>query len=171
MEALMRKFGIATAAVVAVGVAFGGATLASGNGGDGSNNATSRDTFTVYAPTPKDRFVFLPAHSGTTGLGDQFVFSDDLYASKGGELLGHDGGVCTTVRIDGADSSVQCVVTFSLPGGQITTQQLHTVKNGNLTGTQPGAITGGTGKYRGATGEVSVEFLSLTEAYVTFFLD
>jgi len=43
--------------------------------------------------------------------------------------------------------------------------------NGNLTGTQPGAITGGTGRYRNATGQISVAFLSTTEANVTFFLD
>jgi hypothetical protein len=167
----MRKFVIATAAAVAMGLAFGGATLASGNGGDGSNNGSSHRTFKIYAPTAANRFVFLPVTANKFGLGDRFVFSDDLFASKGGKSLGHDGGECTTVRIDGAESVVQCTITFSLPDGQITTQELHNLTNGNLTGTQPGAITGGTGKYRGAAGEVAVEFLSNTEAYITFFLD
>jgi hypothetical protein len=167
----MRNLGIATALAVAVGLAFGGATIASGNRGQDSNDGASDQSFKIYAPTAAGRFVLLPVTANKFGLGDRFIFSDDLFASKGGKSLGHDGGECTTVRVDGAESVVQCIITFSLPDGQITTQELHKLTNGNLTGTQPGAITGGTGKYRGASGEVSVEFLSNTEAYVTFFLD
>jgi hypothetical protein len=48
---------------------------------------------------------------------------------------------------------------------------LHTLTHGQLAGTQPGAITGGTGKYHNARGRVSVRFLSTTEAYVTFRLN
>ena len=169
----MRKFGIAAVLVAAV-LTLGGATLASGDNGDGSDDGHSGQTFTVYAPTAQDRIAFLPVVKDKFSLGDRVVFSDDLFTAKGGKSLGIDGGVCTVVRItDAANGSgvLECEITFDLPDGQIATQELHTLTNGNLTGTQPGAITGGTGKYRDATGQVSVEFLSTTEANVTFFLD
>ena len=169
----MRRFGIAAVLVAAV-LTLGGATLASGNNGDGADDGHSGHTFTVYAPTAQDRIAFLPVVTGKFSLGDRVVFSDDLFTAKGGKSLGIDGGVCTVVRItDAANGSgvLACEITFDLPDGQIATQELHTLTNGNLTGTQPGAITGGTGKYRDAKGQVSVEFLSTTEANVTFFLD
>ncbi|MEA2227731.1 MAG: hypothetical protein QOF04_1361 [Solirubrobacteraceae bacterium] len=168
----MRKLNIAMALALAAGVAFGGATLASGD--DGGGHGHGGRTFRIYAPTAADRIAFLPETAGKFSLGDRVVFSDDLFTAKGGESLGIDGGVCTVARIaDAATSSgeLQCNITFSLPDGQIATQELHTLTNGELTGTQPGAITGGTGRYRDATGQVSVEFLSTTEANITFMLD
>jgi allene oxide cyclase-like protein len=163
-------------AVLAAGcaLALGGATLASGRDGNGSDESDSGQSFTVYAPTAADRIAFLPVTPGKFALGNRVVFSDDLFTEKGGSSLGIDGGVCTVVRVaDAADQSgtLECHITFDLPDGQITTQELHTLTNGELKGTQPGAITGGTGKYRDAAGEVSVEFLSTTEANVTFLLD
>jgi hypothetical protein len=170
----MRKLGIATAFALAAGLAFGGATLASGDDGEGSAHGHGGRTFTIYAPTAANRIAFLPETAGKFSLGDRVVFSDDLFTSKGGASLGIDGGVCTLVRIADATTSsgvLQCNITFSLPDGQIATQELHTLTNGELTGTQPGAITGGTGRYRDAAGQVSVEFLSTTEANITFMLD
>ena len=58
-----------------------------------------------------------------------------------------------------------------LPGGQITTQALNTLTNGGFAGAQTGAITGGTGKYRDAGGQFTVEFLGGGATNVTFFLD
>jgi hypothetical protein len=170
----MRKLGIAVAVAAAAGMAFGGTTLASGDNLGGSDHEHGGRTFTIYAPTAANRVAFVPVTAGQFSLGDRTVFSDDLFTTKGGESLGYDGGVCTVTRIEDAASGsgvLECEVTFSLPGGQITTQALNTLTNGNLTGTQPGAITGGTGDYRGATGEIAVKFLSNTEAYVTFHLD
>jgi hypothetical protein len=167
----MRKFGILVA--VALGVAFGTAALASGQKGRGSGTRHGGRTFTIYAPTAPGRLALVPVTSGQFSLGDRIVFSDDLFTSKGGRALGSDGGVCTVTRIaDAATGSgtLECEVTFSLPGGQIATQALNTLTNGKLTGTQPGAITGGTGRYRGATGEIAVKFVSNTEAYVTFVI-
>jgi len=46
----MRKFGIAAVLVAAV-LTLGGATLASGHNGAGSDDGHSGQTFTIYAPT------------------------------------------------------------------------------------------------------------------------
>jgi hypothetical protein len=61
-----------------------------------------------------------------------------------------------------------CAVTFSLPGGDIETQALNTLTNGGFSGTKAGSITGGTGKYRHVSGQLSIKFLSPTEATITF---
>ena len=51
---------------------------------------------------------------------------------------------------------------------QITTQALDTLTNGQFAGTQVAAITGGTGRFRDATGEAAVEFLGNDQVKVTF---
>jgi hypothetical protein len=155
------------AALVAVVVAGIGAGLASGS--DGSDG-TGR-TFTVFSKTVQ--FAAIDLGDKGPSLGDQFVFSDDLFTEKGGANAGFDGGVCTVVRRDEAakTDTVQCAVTFSLRGGQIATQALLTLTNGNFTGTQTGPVTGGSGEFRGASGEVSATFFSNDEADITFDLD
>jgi hypothetical protein len=170
----MQKLGITAILAVGTALALGGATLASGQNRNDSSENQSQHRFTVYAPTAANRIAFLPVTEGTFGLGNRVVFSDDLFTKKGGASLGIDGGVCTVVRVADAaqqTGTLECHITFSLPHGQITTQELHTLTNGELRGTQPGAITGGTGKYRGAKGQVSVEFLKTTEANVTFIFE
>jgi allene oxide cyclase-like protein len=101
------------------------------------------------AKTTEQEFVDL-GEKGES-LGDQFIFHDVL--RQGGERVGHDGGVCTLTSLDLSQS--QCVVTAWLADGQITAQGLI-----EPTGEFPErfvfAITGGTGAYEGASGEVHV---------------
>jgi len=94
-----------------------------------------------------------PEGTEAPAVGDQFAFSDDVF--KGDRKVGILGGVGTVVRIEGGALTVQLVVTAQLGRGQITTQGLVT-----FTETGGGefrlAITGGTGAYRTAHGEVFV---------------
>jgi len=83
-------------------------------------------------------------------LGDQFIFHDVL--RQGGERIGHDGGVCTITSAD--LSQAQCVVTAWLEDGQITVQGL--VQESQEPERLVFAVTGGTGAYEGASGEVHV---------------
>lgn len=165
----MRKLAIAMVAALVIGLAGAGVTFAGKDHRDGGR------TFTVFAMTSPDRIAVLLVVPGKFSLGDRVVFSDDLFTARGGTAVGTDGAECTTVRVTNAATAsgvLQCLVTFSLPGGQITTQALNTVTNAQFTtGTQTGAITGGTGKYRDAEGEFSVDILSETEANITFFLN
>src|SRR5215210_1903384 len=87
---------------------------------------------------------------------DQIVFSNDLY--QNGEKVGEDGGTCTVTRIVSGDATLHCLGTNSLPGGQISVQGFAA----------PGepfelAVTGGTGRYRKARGQVFGENTSPTE--------
>jgi hypothetical protein len=82
-------------------------------------------------------------------LGDEIVFAGNLLQS--GHQVGHQGGVCTTVSLKRQEA--QCIATYSFGGGQITAQALI-----RLGGTAPYlvAITGGTGRYDGAEGQIHV---------------
>lgn len=163
----MRRLALITA-LLALVLAAAGATLAAAKGP--AKHHTQRQ-LTIYTVTPKDGLAVLPGQPGTFSLGDRVAFSDDLFTSKGGRTLGSDGGACTVTRVtDAATGSgvLLCEVTFSLPGGDIETQALNTLTNGSFVGTQAGSITGGTGKYRHASGQLSIKFLSPTEATITF---
>ena len=163
----MRRLALITA-LLALVLTAAGTTLAAAKGP--AKHHTQRQ-LTIYTVTPKDGLAVLPGQPGALSLGDRVAFSDDLFTSKGGRTLGFDGGACTVTRVtDAATGSgvLLCEVTFSLPGGDIETQALNTLTNGSFVGTQSGSITGGTGKYRHASGQLSIKFLSPTEATITF---
>jgi hypothetical protein len=106
-------------------------------------------------------------------LGDEIILADDVLTSQGGAKVGSDGGVCTVVRVDNATTgtgTLQCPVTLSLQGGQLFTVGLVQLVNGALSGTQVVAVSGGTGRYLGAAGELSLQFLSQTETNYTITL-
>jgi hypothetical protein len=163
---IMRRLAVGAFVAVAVALVGAGATFAGPDHGHGHRGLSFFSTENAFAP--------LPVTAGKFSVGDRVVFSDDLFAAKGGVQVGTDGGECTTVRVtDAAAASgvLQCLVTFSLPGGQITTQALNTLTGGGFAGAQTGAITGGTGRFRGATGQFTVEFLSGGATDITFYLD
>src|SRR5512133_3322154 len=158
----MRRFG--SAVVLTAVLVFAVTAWASGSPGGkraDKGHAGHGKTIRFYAPTVQFKLIDL----GDAGfsVGDESVFSDDLLTAPNGKPLGFDGGTCTVVRVKDAATqtgALQCLVTFSLPGGQITTQALSDVANGVLSGTQPAAITGGTGRYSKARGEAAIEFLN-----------
>lgn len=87
---------------------------------------------------------------GEPGLsvGDSIVISDDLF--QDGEKVGVHGGTCTVVRVGAV--LLHCVVTFMLPDGHITAQGLVTPELAE----EQVAVTGGTGTYTTAQGELTV---------------
>jgi hypothetical protein len=95
--------------------------------------------------------------------GDQTMFRDQLL--RGSSVVGHDDGSCTVTEFVPADADpikLACQVTFELPEGQISTQGAAT--NNPV---KPLAITGGTGRYVGAAGDVVLtEFPDGTGAVV-----
>ncbi|MET8777637.1 hypothetical protein ABZV58_21755 [Nocardia sp. NPDC004654] len=79
-------------------------------------------------------------------LGDLTVYSGGIH--QDGRQIGHGGGACQNVHIEGAEITMQCVLTAQLERGSLTMQAVW------VQGTSPLdlAITGGTGAYRNATG-------------------
>jgi hypothetical protein len=87
-------------------------------------------------------------------LGDQLVFSEKLRVR--GRHVGMSGVVCTvTHAVPPYDVlTYLCVGTLSLRNGQIAGQGLLEVQGEDDPGPFTVAITGGTGAYRGVSGEI-----------------
>ena len=84
--------------------------------------------------------------------GDIYVFVDELFTPDGSQKVGEAIGRCNL--IDPKTGSFGCTIVSVFAAGTITTEGiLH-----NVPGVvSVGAITGGTGRYRGATGEGSID--------------
>jgi hypothetical protein len=79
-------------------------------------------------------------------LGDVQILNDNL-VNRRGKVVGHDGGTCAVTSLNPPETN--CTITFSLPGGQITSQFLNSPPPRKLA-----PITGGTRRYRGARGDL-----------------
>jgi hypothetical protein len=150
----------AVVAIVAVAVpAVGSAPAAAGQG----------KTLRLVAIQNQQEFLDLGAAGPS--LGDQLVFSDTLY--RRGHEVGTDGTVCSITAITppyGAPT-FECLATIRLRDGQITGQGLNEFQGEGDPGPFFITITGGTGAYRGASGEAVVRNVSPTKAIYTLRFD
>jgi hypothetical protein len=156
---VVKRLGVLSALIALVALAVGVVSPALGSSGDDDKERTLR----VTGITTEEGFSDL----GDEGfsLGDQGVFAEKLL--KGGKKVGHSGGVCTITSLEREEA--QCVVTAWFRGGQITVQGLVDIANESEPFVLP--ITGGSGKYEGAEGEVHVRPVSDTKEILTFHLD
>ena len=164
----MPKKVLVLVSVVALGfvVIFGSSAQAGPASRTSAEHSDAVQHLVLTTHTVQQGFVDVDPKGQTPTLGDYQVFSDDV--SQNGTKVGTDGGVCTIVNLDpsGTQFTVQCQVTVSLPKGQLSTQGLLTVP---VTGTPPPfkfAITGGTGSYRTAHGQITVTDTSQTDSTV-----
>jgi hypothetical protein len=83
--------------------------------------------------------------------GDVYVFVEDLLTPNLTRVIGKAEGRCNL--IDPAQGRFECTTVSTLPHGTITTDGILV----NVTGaTSVGAVTGGTGTFRGVKGEADV---------------
>ena len=103
--------------------------------------------------------TFLDRGTPGTGPGDEFFYASDLFDHAGGTKVGHTAGQCTTLSGNAtAVGDVLCTGTFVLDRGQITAQGLSDYGALFTRGeTVPWTIVGGTGIYRNARGEGTVQ--------------
>jgi hypothetical protein len=151
---MRKRLGVLGAGIALVALAVGVVGPASGSSGDDDKRRMIR----FVAVNTENDFLDL-GEKGET-LGDVFAFTHQL--RRRGEQVGQVSGVCTTVSVA---PEVQCVVTASLPQGQITAQAL--LQGDDIVQ----AITGGTGRYTGAEGHIFIEGVSLTREIWTFHLE
>ena len=120
------------------GVAIAGATPA----------ATPDKAKTLHLDVQFSPFKLIDVdQDGGPSLGDYVIFHDLL--SSRGKQVGDEGGTCPIV--DATEGLIHCTGTMRLPGGQIAFQGLTTAAP-----TKELAVTGGTGRYQGAGGEVTL---------------
>ncbi|MGW6362186.1 allene oxide cyclase barrel-like domain-containing protein [Streptomyces sp. NPDC055092] len=115
------------------------------------------------------RFPVTPVTPGSVKQGDQVVVRSDLF-DEAHNKVGETHGACTTTR--GGDPALideaeQCVVTYTLPGGQLTVQGMYF--NYVDQGPFDNAITGGTGKYEKARGSVHADTIATDPKVVRRF--
>lgn len=118
--------------------------------------ATAGNVLRLDATT--EQFALVDHDGKGPGPGDQLVSSDRLTRAGSTTPIGTDAVTCTVVNV--TDTSMTCSWTMvvSLPDGQITLQGLSVGPNRPPTDalTFPLAVTGGTGRYRSASGEAEI---------------
>ena len=107
--------------------------------------------------------TFLDLGAPGPSQGDEFILHDLVFTPDGRTQVGHDGGSC--VIFDVAASEENCTLTYSLPGGEITTQFLNSPP-----AAKPFAVTGGTGSYRNVRGQGELVELGNETATLSFDL-
>ncbi|HVD14853.1 MAG TPA: hypothetical protein VNK73_10440 [Actinomycetota bacterium] len=159
----MFKKAILGVAIVLV-LAAAGVSVAAASSSTADASKHREQTIQLVAKQAQSTVLVLAA-PGHGPVGNQFLGTDDLY--RHGRKVGDDASVCQFMADLGeAGGRFQCVATLSLPEGQLTAQGLITQAE---TGGQPFtlAITGGTGAYRTAHGQVRVVQTSETERHYT----
>jgi allene oxide cyclase len=91
-------------------------------------------------------------------VGDTMVFSNEVYDSEDANVVGSDQGSCTRTR---KGEAWECTINVSLSDGAIVVQGA-VYDDGRDTTL---AITGGTGSYSGATGEMILKARDGGEKY------
>jgi hypothetical protein len=160
---------LTVAVVVALALVVASITLASASSPSASSATTGdKDRVQVIHLVSKSiQEVELDLGEPGTSLGDQFVLSNNLF--RDGKKVGTSGGTCsiTFFTEDFSTLTANCVLTLSLPRGQITVQGLV-----SFTDPHPPvvAITGGTGAYRTAHGEMKVRFAEAGDRLTLFLI-
>ena len=128
--------------VAAVAATIAAATVAFATGG--ARTATTATVHVIeHAVTDSTTDVGTPGDSA----GDVLTFHNKVFDAKDHGVVGSDQGHC--IRVDPVGGSYECLYTTSLPGGQITVEGPFYDKRSSVL-----AITGGTGRYRTARGEL-----------------
>ena len=163
---MMKRIGLPGTVFALVALLVGAVSPAFGSSSRGSASASSAS----HGQTLRVTAVFneiAQIDLGDPGfsLGDEVVFSGVL--RQGGQRVGRVGVVCTFTSAANPNSvQAQCPATADLAGGQITLQGLVTNRDLKVL-----SITGGSGRYAGATGQMHARFVTQTKAILTFQLE
>jgi hypothetical protein len=148
----MRTSQIATL-IATAGLAAGGCMVA----------AQSASSATSVRHAATQRFVLVD-HTGRTefndvrpagiSVGDSFTFSEDV--TRSGKRVGFAGGVCTETAVSARSTSQLCTITAVLSRGQLVVSGIATYPTAGTVPPAHYAITGGTGAFRTARGQLTV---------------
>ena len=158
----MRAKMLRAGAVVTFLLLATGAVASAGSSGDAHSDDRGSVVINLAGKAASET-VYVDLGAPDYSEADQFVFTNDLL--RGVTKVGEDGGVCTVTRVEeDGGSTLLCSGSNSLPGGQITVSGLVSYGPDEEFKKEPYffAITGGTGKYRNARGEVKITELGST---------
>ncbi|MFC9674856.1 hypothetical protein ACFRAI_33990 [Streptomyces sp. NPDC056637] len=114
--------------------------------------------------------------NGPAAQGDRTVVRSELFDKYDKKHVGWTHGTCTTTLAEDNGGVEECIVTYVLPGGQLTVQGLvfGILTNGKPTTPPPSfdnAITGGTGKFDRARGQVHADTIPMAMGKRRFTID
>ena len=142
-----------------LGVALAGASFAFASGG--STASAMPQTFRVFDHTVRSHNIDVD-NSHSFSIGDEFIFTDQLWTVDKSKRVGTLHGVCTVVSTSG-NGVAHCVETAHL--GTSTLEGSGDIDNSMKTFRQ--ALVGGTGRYAGASGQFVIHEISANDAIVT----
>jgi hypothetical protein len=132
---------------VLAGTAITAAGLLTVTGGTAVGLTQHGSTVHVIEHAVTDTVV--PSGGGADVTGNTLTFHNKVFDRRDKKQVGHDQGFC--MRISPAEGTYECMWTTFLAHGQITVEgPFYDKKNSVL------AITGGTGAYRSARGEMNL---------------
>ncbi|MFM9590334.1 allene oxide cyclase barrel-like domain-containing protein [Streptomyces scabiei] len=151
----------ATAGALTLGLALGPATAA-----PGTPQPDRHRTLTIKAVETGTAINMVDVAPADSALGDQLIGTGDL-TTPAGRALGTSSfvGVSTDARPRTAEL---LTFVYELPDGKITTSGTATLSATGPVFDERFAVTGGTGAYRDATGQVRVVQETVERAKVTF---
>ena len=145
--------------VAALGIGLMGA-VGSASPKDDDQNNNKEGNLTVLVKNRETSVVDLDPQGSSQG--DMRVVNAPLYNASGKQKVGRFDVVC--VSTDPAEEAnekyhmAQCTYTYTLAGGEITAQGVNAFpKLSKIPSTAVDAVSGGTGKYAGVRGEVSLQ--------------
>jgi allene oxide cyclase len=141
---MYRMLVAAAAAAAATALVIGAGALASTSSGTGAR------TFTVIEKSTSGTYVDLGPKG--FGPGDEFTFASDFWNTARTKKVGHSNGYCVVL----STTRDHCVATARFHGGTLE------AAGGNLLAAEDFklAITGGTGRFIGANGQVSIHSIN-----------
>lgn len=158
----LAAFGVAaaTAGALTVGLSLSPASAEASPAWHGHR------TITIEAVEKGTAINMVDVDPDDSALGDQLTGTGDL-TGRGGRKLGTSSffGVSTDAEPRTAEL---LTFVYELPGGKITTTGTAKLSDSGPVFDEQFAITGGTGKYKNASGEVRVLQETVEQAKVTF---
>jgi hypothetical protein len=149
--------------VAALALIVGGVSAASG-----SDDGDQARDFTALDITISDTGIDVD-NSNSFTVGDEDIFTDVLKNRAGTKTIGSLTAICSATEIPSGEEkpTAHCVGTVTLARGTLEFAQLVNFANPTF----KLAITGGTGLYDRAHGQISVSFLNEVEALYHFDID
>jgi hypothetical protein len=148
---------VLAAFVVILGLVTAGIAFGSGSGGEIAKPEVIR------LVTKGGQFTFLPLNTSKHSLiGDQAVISAPVFNMGTDTKIGHQHAICTLMDKKGIVG--ECMIKTFLHDGEIVASA---VVHFGVADHTLGAVTGGTGRYRNARGQVVlVNSLAATEGFI-----